>query len=233
MKVLVIDVGGTHLKVLATGQKEARRATSGKGLTPARMVEEVLELTRDWDYEVISLGYPGLVGPDGPTAEPENLGPGWVGFDFQAAFGKPVKVINDAVMQALGSYEGGRTLFLGLGTSLGSTLVSSKVLVPLELGGLPLGDATLADWLGKEGLKRRGKGRWLAAVHEAVGVLRKAFVADEVVLGGGNAELVEPLLEGARRGGNENAFEGGFRLWETAVDPIDPSPAAHLAWKMV
>jgi polyphosphate glucokinase len=147
MKVLVIDVGGTHVKVLASGRKEEpRKAPSGGRLTPVRMVEKVRELARGWEYGAVSLGYPGLVGPDGPAAEPENLGPGWVGFDFAAALGKPARVINDAAMQALGSYRGGRMLFLGLGTSLGSTLVSRKVLVPLELGSLPFRDAALADW---------------------------------------------------------------------------------------
>src|SRR5947209_2307828 len=136
MNVLVIDVGGRHVKVLATGQGEPRRAPSGKELTPARMVEKVRELTRDWEYEAVSLGYPGRVGPDGPAEETPNLGGGWVGFDFAAAFGRPVKVLNDADMQALGSYEGGRMLFLGLGTGLGSTLVADRVLVPLELGRL-------------------------------------------------------------------------------------------------
>ena len=234
VKVLVIDIGGTHLKALATGQTESRRIPSGKKLKPDPMVEKVLELTKDWEYEAVSLGYPGLVGPDGPREEPANLGTGWVGFDFATAFGRPVKVINDAAMQALGSYDGGRMLFLGLGTSLGSTLVTGKVIVPLELGQLPYGaDGSVGDYLSRESLRRRGKEKWLRAVRDLVPVLKEAFTADYVVLGGGNAEKVKPLPEGVRRGGNENAFTGGFRLWETAVAPLDHAPSAYEVWKVV
>jgi polyphosphate glucokinase len=229
MNVLVIDIGGTNLKVQATGQPEPRKAPSGDRLTPAQMVCKVRELAAGWAYGAVSLGYPGLVGPDGPADEPGNLGEGWVGFDFAKAFGCPVKVINDAAMQALGSYAGGRMLFLGLGTGLGSTLVSANVLVPLELGCLPFRGVTFADWLGKDGLKRHGKAAWLAAVTEAVRILKQAVAADHVVLGGGNAAEVDPLPEGVVRGGNENAFEGGFRLWEEAA-PIHDGPP--LAWKM-
>ena len=151
MNVLVIDVGGTHVKLLAAGQKDSRCFDFGKGLTPEVLVRKVREQAGDWPYDAESLGYPGLVGEDGPTEEPENLGAGWVGFDFVAAFGEPVKIINDAAMQALGSYEGGRMLFLGLGTAVGSTLVAQKVVIPLELGQLPFHDATLADHLGARG----------------------------------------------------------------------------------
>jgi predicted NBD/HSP70 family sugar kinase len=230
MNVLVIDLGGTHVKLLASGQREPRRFDSGNGLKPAELVRRVREQAGDWPYEAVSLGYPGLVGRAGPTDEPGNLGDGWVGFDFDKAFECPVKVINDAAMQALGSYEGGRMLFLGLGTGLGSTLVSDKVLVPLELGCLPFRGATFADWLGKGGLARHGRAAWLEAVAEAVRLLQKAVAADHVVLGGGNAAEVEPLPAGAIRGGNENAFEGGFRLWEEAA-PIHEGPPR--AWKMV
>jgi polyphosphate glucokinase len=232
MKVLVIDVGGTHVKFLASGQSEARRFDSSKRLGPERLVEKVLEMTKDWVYERVALGYPGPVGPAGPKTDPVNLGPGWVGFDFQAAFARPVKVSNDAAMQALGSYEGGRMLFLSLGTALGSTLVSGKVLIPLELGQLPYHEANLVHYLGREGLKRSGEEKWTKALGEVVPSLKGAFDADEVVLGGGNARKVKPLPEGARLGGNENAFRGGFRLWETAVAPPDTA-AAHEVWRVV
>ncbi len=232
MNVLVIDVGGTHVKLLAAGQKDSRCFDFGKGLTPEVLVRKVREQAGDWPYDAESLGYPGLVGEDGPTEEPENLGAGWVGFDFVAAFGEPVKIINDAAMQALGSYEGGRMLFLGLGTAVGSTLVAQKVVIPLELGQLPFHDATLADHLGRAGLNRRGERAW-EAVGEAVGILKGAFAADHVVLGGGNADRVDPLPEGVRRGGNENAFEGGFRLWETEVTHLDREDAAAEVWRVV
>jgi predicted NBD/HSP70 family sugar kinase len=160
MKVLAVDVGGSHVKFLATGQRRKREISSGKHLTPGQVVAQVQDRTTDWDYEAVSVGYPGLVGKDGPRAEPANLGPGWVGFDLAAAFGKPVKVVNDAAMQALGSYDGGRMFFLGLGTGLGSTFISEKTVLPLELGRLPFGDGTLADHLGREGLERLGDAEW-------------------------------------------------------------------------
>jgi polyphosphate glucokinase len=197
------------------------------------MVEKVRQLAKGWSFEAVALGYPGLVGPAGPREEPGNLGKGWVGFDFAGAIGVPVKVLNDAVMQALGSYDGGRMLFLGLGTGLGSALVSEKVLVPLELGRLPFRDETIADYLGKEGRQRHGNKEWQEAVGEVVANFKEVFLADYVMLGGGKAKKVDPLPAGARRGGNENAFEGGFLVWETAVAPIDPHPAAQLVWKMV
>jgi polyphosphate glucokinase len=232
MNVLTIDVGGTHVKFLASGQKQKREFDSGKHLTAAQMVREVLDRTRDWDYEAVSVGYPGLADHQGPRAEPQNLGDGWVGFDFAAAFGKPVKVLNDAAMQALGSYEGGRMLFLGLGTSVGSTLIAEKTIVPLELGQLPFRDGCLADYLGRKGLRRLGQDEWQKALGQAVSALKGAFVADYVVLGGGNVESVDPLPEGARWGRNENAFEGGFRLWETAVAPIEYVSPPDV-WKLV
>jgi predicted NBD/HSP70 family sugar kinase len=212
--ILVVDIGGSKLKVLATGETEPRKQSSGKKLTPTRMVDAVLKLADDWDYEAVSLGYPGLVGPLGPRSEPGNLGPGWVGFNFAAAFGKPVKVLNDAAMQALGSYEGGRMLFLGLGTGLGSALIAENVIVPLELGQLPHpGKGTLGEALGRAGLKRLGKEAWLAAVKEAVASLAVAFVVDYVVVGGGNAKRLRGLAPGVRLGHNLTAFRGGQRLW--------------------
>ncbi len=216
MKVLVLDVGGSHVKIRATGQTERRKVRSGPKFTAKNLVEQVKETADGWDYEAISLGYPGQVDHHGPRAEPPNLGPGWVGFDFAAAFGKPVKILNDAAMQALGSYEGGRMLFLGLGTGLGSALVSDRIVIPLELGALRYHrHGELSDYLGKKGYKRLGLRRWRKAVGNVTTELRRALVADYVVLGGGNAERVKPLPEGARLGDNENAFVGGFRLWDT------------------
>jgi polyphosphate glucokinase len=212
--ILAIDIGGTKIKILATGQTEPRKAPSGKEFTPARLVETVRSLAHDWDYEAISIGLPALVGPQGPRSEPGNLGPGWVGFDFAAAFGKPVKMVNDAAMQALGSYEGGRMLFLGLGTGLGSTLITGHVIVPLELGRLLYdGRRTLGEVLGRRGLDRLGKGEWRKAVHKVVTTLMHAFVVDYVVIGGGNAKHIKEPPPGARRGHNLTAFRGGFRLW--------------------
>jgi hypothetical protein len=212
--ILTIDIGGTKVKILATGQTEPRKAPSGKEFTPARLVETVQELAADWEYEALSIGYPGLVGPLGPRSEPGNLGPGWVGFDFAAAFGKPVKMVNDAAMQALGSYEGGRMLFLGLGTGLGSALITGHVIVPLELGRLMYdGERTLGEVLGRKGLERIGKGDWRKAVEKVTATLMGALLVDYVVIGGGNAKQLKDVPPGARRGHNLTAFRGGFRLW--------------------
>src|SRR5262245_13239479 len=232
MKVLTIDVGGTHVKFLVSGRKEKREFDSGTHLTAAKMVREVLDRTGDWGYEAVSIGYPGLADQKGPREEPENLGDGWVGFDFAAAFGKPVKVLNDATMQVLGSYEGGRMLFLGLGTAVGSAFIAQKTVVPLELGQLPFRDGCLTDYLGRDAFRRLGQEEWQTALGQAVPALKGAFAADYVVLGGGNVEHVNSLPEGARRGGNENAFEGGVRLWETAVAPVEHVSPPE-AWKLV
>lgn len=233
MNVLVIDIGGSHVKLLATGRPRPRRFESGPDLTPAALVEKVGAKTADWPHDAISIGYPGVVGPDGPEAEPGNLGSGWVGFDFEKALGRPVRVANDAALQALGGYAGGRMLFLGLGTGLGSALVADRVLVPLELGCLPYGrrGETIADRLGKKGRKKYGTKAWVRAVGEVVGVLREAFAADYVVLGGGEARHVDPLPENTRRRGNRDAFTGGFRLWEEEVLPHDGPPPP--AWRIV
>jgi polyphosphate glucokinase len=212
--ILVIDIGGTKVKILATGQTEPRKAPSGKEFTPAKLVEAVRELAQGWDYEAISIGFPGLVGTHGPRCEPGNLGPGWVGFDYAAAFGLPVKMVNDAAMQALGSYDGGRMLFLGLGTGLGSALIAGSVIVPLELGRLPFdADQTLGEILGRKGMQRVGKGDWRKVIARVVPALMGAFAADYVVLGGGNAKVIKELPPGARRGHNLTAFRGGIRLW--------------------
>jgi polyphosphate glucokinase len=212
---LVIDIGGTKLKILATGETEPRQVPSGPDLTPAEMVTEVRRLAADWDYECISIGLPGQVGDHGPRSEPGNLGAGWVGFDYAAAFERPVRIINDASMQALGSYDGGRMLFLGLGTGLGSALIAENVIVSLELGQLAVDgeDETLGLRLGREGLKRTGKKAWRKAVAEAVHMLTAVFLVDYVVLGGGNAKEFKDPPPGARLGHNLTAFRGGFRLW--------------------
>ena len=214
-KILVIDIGGTNVKILATGHDEVRKLPSGPELTPQAMVDGVKELSKDWKYSEISIGYPGPVVNGHLLLEPKNLKKGWVGFDFAAAFGKPVRVINDAALQALGSYEGGRMLFLGLGTGLGSAMIVEKVIVPLELAHLPYKKKkTFEDYVGLRGLDRLGKDKWIEAVEDVCARLKAALVADYVVLGGGNAKKLKELPPGCRMGDNKNAFTGGFRLWE-------------------
>jgi polyphosphate glucokinase len=232
MDVLVIDIGGSHVKLFASSAAEPRGFDSHPGLTPQETIERALEATRDWRFDAVSLGYPGLTDADGPLKEPGNLGPGWIGFDFAGRIGKPVRVINDAVMQALGGYEGGRMLFLGLGTGLGSALVSDHVIVPLELGDLPThaGD-TFGERLGREGVERLPFDAWMAALQDAVETLRPAFAADYVLLGGGNAQRVEKLPDHTRRADPDAAFVGGLRLWEEPIEPHDRSP--RLAWRVV
>jgi len=188
MKVLVIDIGGSHIKLLVTGQDEARRFVSGRTMTPKQMVSGVRKMARDWRYDVISIGYPGRALRDRPVSEPPNLAPGWVGFDFQSAFGRPVKLINDAAMQALGSYRGGKLLFLGLGTGLGSAMVVDGTVVPMELAHLPYKKGTYEDYVGAGGLKKRGKKKWRKHVAKVVAHLVAALQPDDVVLGGGNVE---------------------------------------------
>jgi polyphosphate glucokinase len=239
--ILAIDVGGTKIKILASGQTEPRRMPSGPEMTPALMVERVKELAGDWEYEAISIGYPGQVGGNGPRSEPGNLGPGWVGFDFAAAFGMPVRIINDAAMQALGSYEGGRMLFLGLGTGLGSALIADNVIVPLELGQmLYRGRRTLGGVLSRRGLRRIGKRAWRRVIDRVVPALTASFLTDYIVLGGGNAKKVIQPPPGARLGNNLTAFRGGFRLWHLdelptlAGDEKAPSPGTPPAeWRLI
>jgi polyphosphate glucokinase len=216
-KVLVIDVGGTNVKILVTGKREPRKVPSGPGMTASGMVEAVQLLAAHWSYDVISLGYPGAVLGGRPAVEPKNLSDGWVGFDFAKAFGCPVKVINDAAMQALGSYEGGRMLFLGLGTGLGSALITDGVLIPMELAHLRYRKGrTYEDYVGLRGLNRYGKKAWRRYVYDVVVALRDALQADYVVLGGGNATKLKRLPERVRLGDNRQAFLGGFRLWEAS-----------------
>jgi polyphosphate glucokinase len=214
MKVLVIDVGGTHVKVLATGHKTHREFESGPTLTPKQMVAGVKKLVADWKYEAISIGYPGPVLRNKPVSEPWNLGKGWAGFDFEAAFKGPVKVVNDAAMQALGSYKDGKMLFLGLGTGLGSAMIVDGIVVPMELGHLPYKKATFEDYVGIRGLKKYGKKQWRSSVDDVVKRLTAALEPDDVVLGGGNIHKLKKLPTGTRAGDNDNAFIGGFRLWK-------------------
>jgi polyphosphate glucokinase len=214
MRVLAVDVGGTNVKVLATGQTEPRRFPSGPKMTAKKMVSGVKEITRDWKYDVVAIGYPGPVLGGRPAVEPHNLGRGWVGFNFRAAFGRPVKIINDAAMQALGGYRSGTLLFLGLGTGLGSALVVAGNVVPMELGHLSYKNGTYEDYVGVRGLKRLGKKKWARHVEFGVARLIDALHPDDVVLGGGNAKKLKKLPAGCRKGENANAFLGGFRLWD-------------------
>jgi polyphosphate glucokinase len=215
VKILVVDVGGNNVKLLVSGQMAPRKVPSGPTLTAARMAATVKKAVTGWKYDAVTIGFPGPVKGGRPAAEPVNLGRGWVRFDYARAFGKPVRVINDAVMQALGSYRRGRMLFLGLGTGLGAALVIEGLVQPLEIAHLPYRSGkTYEDFLGKRGLDRMGKKRWRQLVGEIVPRLRHAFQVDEVVLGGGNVKQLKALPPETRLGSNVNAFAGGFRLWE-------------------
>ena len=226
-KILVIDVGGTHVKMMISREKK-RKFKSGSKLTPKKMVAAVKEEVEDWKFDVIAVGFPAPVRDGRIVAEPKHLGKGWVGFDFEKAFRKPVRIVNDAALQALGSYRGGRMLFLGLGTGLGSTLVLRDIVIPLELGDLPYrDDRIIEDFLGKPGIAELGQKEWERQVLLAVARLQKAFIADYVVLGGGNAKKLKQLPEGAELGHNRNAFLGGGRLWQ--VDPRTRRPK----WKVI
>jgi polyphosphate glucokinase len=228
MKILVIDIGGTHVKVMASGSRKEVKIASGPEMTPANMVEAVKAVTAGWSCDVISMGYPGPVVHGRPILDPHNLGPGWVGFPFTRAFGRPIKIINDAAMQALGSYRKGRMLFLGLGTGLGSALVVDGILEPLEIAHLPYRKGrTYEDYLGLAGLDRLGKKKWRRHVAKVVALLQGALQVNEVVLGGGNGRLLKKLPPGCRRGDNKNAFVGGFRLWEKAGQGRSPERFVH------
>ena len=215
MKILVIDVGGTHVKLLATGHKNRLEIHSGPTMTAKKMAATVRKATAGWKFDAVSIGYPGPVVHGRPISEPHNLGRGWVGFNFKKAFGRPVKIINDAAMQALGSYRGGRMLFLGLGTGLGAALMIDNILEPMELAHLPYKKGrTYEDYIGLRGLERLGKKRWARCVFDVVEKLKAALEADYVVLGGGNVKLLKDLPPGARPGDNANALKGGIRLFQ-------------------
>ncbi|MGY3527856.1 ROK family protein [Bradyrhizobium sp. USDA 4452] len=216
--VLAIDIGGTHVKVMTDKERIKREFESGPALSATEMVRQVKALTRDWSYDVISIGYPGPVVHDRPLTEPHNLGRGWAGFDFHGAFGRPVKVVNDAMMQAIGSYQGGRMLFLGLGTGLGSAMIVEGVCEPMELGHLPYRkDGTFEDYVGAAGLERRGRKKWRKSVDDVIARLSAALEPDYIVLGGGNADKVDNPPPKVRFGDNANAFEGGFRMWKKSA----------------
>lgn len=219
--ILAIDVGGSHIKLMTNTQRIKREFVSGPNLTARSMVAHVKQITMDWKFDVISIGYPGPVGRDRPTTQPYNLGRGWKGFDFARAFNRPTRVVNDALMQALGSYKGGKMLFLGLGTGLGSAMIVDGALVPMELGHLPYRKETFEDYVGAAGLRRHGKKKWERYVDDVVQQLVAALEPDYVVIGGGNAGKLQKLPAKARLGKNANAFLGGFRLWEqtSAVKP--------------
>ena len=214
MKILVVDVGGTHVKALATGHKEPVKIPSGPKMTAKEMVRAVRKAVAGWKYDAVSIGFPGAVLHGKPVSEPRNLGGGWVGFNFKRAFGCPVQVINDAAMQALGSYKGGRMLFLGLGTGLGTALIIDRILEPMELAHLPYKKGcTYEEYVGNAGLRRLGKKKWRRNVADVVTRLQAALEVNDVVVGGGNAKLLHKLPAGVRLGANANAFLGGFRLW--------------------
>jgi polyphosphate glucokinase len=213
MKVLSIDVGGTHVKILASGENTVQKFVSGPKMTAKQMVSQVKKLADNWKYNVVSVGYPGPVLHGHILHEPYNLAPGWVGFDFKRAFGCPVRVINDAAMQALGSYKGGSMLFLGLGTGLGSAMIVDGFLEPMELGHLPYRKSTYEDYVGIRGPKKYGNKKWEKYVVDVIERLATALEPDEIVLGGGNVKEFKKLPKGCRQGDNANAFTGGFRLW--------------------
>ena len=218
MRVLVVDIGGTHVKLLATGEKTPREFSSGPTLTAEEMVAGVKTVAADWKYDAVSIGYPGPVLDGRPVVEPHNLGGGWVGFDYRAAFGCRVKLVNDAAMQALGNYKGGKMLFLGLGTGLGTTLIVEGIVEPMELGHLPYRDGTFEQYVGLRGFQKNGLVQWRRDVEDVVGRLIAAIEPEDVVLGGGNVHQLETLPPGCRAGDNAAAFLGGFRLWEVTND---------------
>jgi polyphosphate glucokinase len=223
MNILVIDVGGSHVKIEASGQKAERRMDSGPTLTAAQMAAGVRALAKGWKYDRVSIGYPGVVARNRPVTEPHNLGRGWVGFDYEAAFGCPVRIVNDAAMQALGGYKGGKLLFLGFGTGLGTTMIVDGVLVPMELAHLPYKKATFEDYVGEHALERDGKKKWRKYVSDVIVRLMAALEPEDVVIGGGNARNITVLPPRCRIAPNTNAFPGGFRLW---ADSVPAKPAA-------
>lgn len=224
MKVLVIDIGGTHIKVASTDKRVPVKIVSGPEMTAAQMAQQVLAATQGWSYDVISIGYPGPVEHDHPLSEPHNLAPGWIDFPYQKTFGKPIRFVNDAAMQALGGYKGGRMLFLGTGTGMGSAMIFDGTVIPLELAHLPYRKGlTYEEYIGLAGLERRGKQRWRKSVLDIIALLQAALVCDYVLLGGGNAKLMKELPSHVILGANSNAVEGGLKLWEKpSAKPTKP-----------
>jgi polyphosphate glucokinase len=221
MDVLVIDIGGSSVKLWHTAHEEHRKFESGKSLTPEEMIRETIEMAADWQYEAIALGLPCRVSSGRLVEDPHNLGPGWVAFNFSAAFGKPVRVMNDAALQALGSYDGGRMLFLGLGTAVGSTLIADHLILSLDLGRIMHSDEPLFQLLGDKGMERLGSKKWREVVQTVIPQLKSAFLADYVVLGGGSVKKIDELPDGVRRGHNRTVVEGGRKLWEELPDPTE------------
>ncbi|MBB3656972.1 polyphosphate glucokinase [Rhizobium sp. BK650] len=211
--VLAVDIGGSHVKAELSSGSERRSVASGPKMTAKKMVDALRDLTADWHYDLVAMGYPGPVAAHRPAADPFNLGPEWKGFDFEAALGKPVRMVNDALMQAIGSYEAGRMLFLGLGTGLGSAMIAENVCLPLELAHMPYKKATFEDYVGERGLEGRGKGRWRKSVFDVTDRLAAALQPDYIVIGGGNVDRLKEMPPKCRRGSNDNAFRGGFRVW--------------------
>jgi polyphosphate glucokinase len=229
MKVLVVDVGGTHIKVASSDMRVPVKIPSGPAMTAEQMAQQVLAATEGWSYDCVSIGYPGPVAHDHPLAEPHNLGLGWIDFPYQKAFGKPIRFINDAAMQALGGYKSGRMLFLGVGTGLGSAMVFDNIVIPLELAHLPYKKGrTYEDYIGVAGLELRGKKRWRKSVLDIIARLQAAMVCDYVLLGGGNAKLMKDLPLHVIIGANSNAIEGGIKLWQQA-EPTTPPGASKKA----
>ena len=214
MNGLVIDLGGSNIKLLATGQPERIKIPSGSDFKPADLIPLVKDATKDWPYEAISIGFPGVVKHGVIAADPVNMGKGWMGYDFQKAFGMPVRIINDAAMQALGSYEGGKLLFMGFGTGLGTAMVFEDLILPLEGGHLPFKQGTFETHVGNAAMKKVGKKKWKELVYQTIEHFRHCFQPDEIVLGGGNSKYLEEIPDKCRLGSNKNAFTGGFRLWE-------------------
>lgn len=215
--MLAIDVGGSHVKLLTSTAVESRRFESGPRLTAAQMVQRVLACAEGWEFDVVSIGVPAQVHGNRVVHEPVNLGPGWTAFDYETALGRPAKIVNDAAMQAVGSYDGGRMLFLGLGTGLGSAMIVDRIVEPMELGHLPYKKRTYEDYIGRAGRERLGKKRWRRAVLDVAEFFRNALEPDYVVLGGGEVDELDELPDGVRRGDNANAFTGGFLLWDDAA----------------
>ena len=223
MEVLVIDIGGTSVKLWHTGHEEHRKFESGKSLTPEKMVAQATETVKDWEFEAIALGLPSRVNNGRPVEDPPSLGAGWVSYNFSSAFGKPIRILNDASLQALGGYDGGRMLFIGLGTAVGSALIAERLVLSLDIGRFRYGEERVYEVLGDGGLDRLGLKKWRIAVNEITIAAKNALMADYVVLGGGNIKKIEEIPDGVRRGHNRNVVEGGRRLWEELPDPAKPS----------